>query len=85
MDEFDVKDLSGTALFLTATTGDGDPPDNGSSFWDTLSGDGAPICRGSNTRARFRRFQLRRLLRPCPQTRREDRCARRVTDRRRAS
>ena len=46
MDEFDVKDLSGTVLFLTATTGDGDPPDNGSSFWDTLSGDGAPDMSG---------------------------------------
>ncbi|GAB04041.1 putative nitrate/sulfite reductase, partial [Gordonia amarae NBRC 15530] len=46
MDEFDVHDLGGTVLFLTATTGDGDPPDNGSSFWDALSADSAPDLSG---------------------------------------
>lgn len=35
-----------TVLFVTSTTGDGDPPDNGSSFWDSLHGDGAPDLSG---------------------------------------
>lgn len=37
---------SDTVLFVTSTTGDGDPPDNGSSFWDSLHGDDAPDLSG---------------------------------------
>ncbi|MDL9938969.1 bifunctional nitrate reductase/sulfite reductase flavoprotein subunit alpha [Gordonia sp. ABSL1-1] len=49
MDEIDVKELSGsTALFVTSTTGDGDPPDNGSSFWDVLNSGEAPDLSGVN-------------------------------------
>ncbi|CAM3132999.1 bifunctional nitrate reductase/sulfite reductase flavoprotein subunit alpha [Skermania piniformis] len=32
-----VADLTGTALFLVATTGDGDAPDNGLALWDALA------------------------------------------------
>ena len=46
MDEVEVGDLRGTALFVTSTTGDGDPPDNGSAFWDALNGAEAPDLSG---------------------------------------
>jgi sulfite reductase (NADPH) flavoprotein alpha-component len=36
-DEVSVTDLTGTALFVVATTGDGDPPDNGVALWDALA------------------------------------------------
>ncbi|RPA65720.1 reductase [Gordonia oryzae] len=42
MDECDPTALSGTALFVTATTGDGEPPDNGTGFWDRLNADDTP-------------------------------------------
>nr|WP_280513260.1 bifunctional nitrate reductase/sulfite reductase flavoprotein subunit alpha [Gordonia desulfuricans] len=48
MDQVDVSALSGTTLFVTSTTGDGEPPDNGSSFWDVLRGDDAPNLSGVN-------------------------------------
>ncbi|NED67316.1 hypothetical protein G3I15_40950, partial [Streptomyces sp. SID10244] len=35
-----------TVLFVTSTTGDGDPPDNGSEFWDALNTDDAPDLSG---------------------------------------
>ncbi len=34
------------ALFVTSTFGDGDPPDNGTAFWDALSADAAPRLDG---------------------------------------
>ncbi|WP_439033012.1 molybdopterin-dependent oxidoreductase [Gordonia terrae] len=46
MDDVAVDELRGTALFVTSTTGDGDPPDNGSSFWDALNSDDAPDLSG---------------------------------------
>ncbi|MBT2421096.1 bifunctional nitrate reductase/sulfite reductase flavoprotein subunit alpha [Streptomyces sp. ISL-22] len=48
MDEADVRALARTAdlLFITSTFGDGDAPDNGSGFWDTLSDAGAPRLDG---------------------------------------
>ncbi|MDY6808803.1 MAG: bifunctional nitrate reductase/sulfite reductase flavoprotein subunit alpha [Actinomycetota bacterium] len=46
MDATDVGTLSGTALFVSSTTGDGEPPDNGSSFWDALNDDSAPDLSG---------------------------------------
>ncbi|MEU0104698.1 bifunctional nitrate reductase/sulfite reductase flavoprotein subunit alpha [Streptomyces sp. NPDC006251] len=48
MDEADVGTLARTAdlLFITSTFGDGDAPDNGSGFWDALSGDRAPRLDG---------------------------------------
>ncbi|OUC79111.1 bifunctional nitrate reductase/sulfite reductase flavoprotein subunit alpha [Gordonia lacunae] len=46
MDDVEVGDLKGTALFVTSTTGDGDPPDNGTSFWDALNSDDAPDLTG---------------------------------------
>nr|WP_124707969.1 bifunctional nitrate reductase/sulfite reductase flavoprotein subunit alpha [Gordonia insulae] len=46
MDAADVEALTGTALFVSSTTGDGEPPDNGSAFWDALSGDSAPDLSG---------------------------------------
>lgn len=48
MDEADVAALARTAdlLFITSTFGDGDAPDNGTGFWDTLSGEGAPRLEG---------------------------------------
>ncbi|MDL9945820.1 bifunctional nitrate reductase/sulfite reductase flavoprotein subunit alpha [Gordonia sp. ABSL11-1] len=33
-------------LFVTSTTGDGDPPDNGTAFWDALNSDDAPDLSG---------------------------------------
>ncbi|MFI6013615.1 molybdopterin-dependent oxidoreductase [Streptomyces sp. NPDC051243] len=48
MDEADVGTLARTAdlLFITSTFGDGDAPDNGSGFWDTLSAEQAPRLEG---------------------------------------
>ncbi|MEU9289364.1 bifunctional nitrate reductase/sulfite reductase flavoprotein subunit alpha [Streptomyces sp. NPDC048275] len=48
MDEADVGALAHSAdlLFITSTFGDGDAPDNGSGFWDTLSGHQAPRLDG---------------------------------------
>lgn len=44
MDDFPVAELATTRelLFITSTTGDGDPPDNGAGLWRALSGQGAP-------------------------------------------
>lgn len=44
MDEFAVADLAATKelLVITSTTGDGEPPDNGSAFWEVLSAENAP-------------------------------------------
>ncbi|MDF0528826.1 bifunctional nitrate reductase/sulfite reductase flavoprotein subunit alpha [Tsukamurella sp. 8F] len=36
-DEVAVADLVGTVLFVVATTGDGDAPDNGIALWDALA------------------------------------------------
>ena len=36
-EEVSITDLSGTVLFVVATTGDGDPPDNGIALWDALA------------------------------------------------
>lgn len=36
-DEISLTDLFGTMLFVVATTGDGDPPDNGIALWDALA------------------------------------------------
>ncbi|MEU0179107.1 bifunctional nitrate reductase/sulfite reductase flavoprotein subunit alpha [Streptomyces massasporeus] len=48
MDDADVGRLARTAdlLFITSTFGDGDAPDNGSGFWDALSGERAPRLDG---------------------------------------
>ncbi|WP_217211522.1 bifunctional nitrate reductase/sulfite reductase flavoprotein subunit alpha [Streptomyces sp. AC550_RSS872] len=48
MDEADVPALARAAdlLFITSTFGDGDAPDNGSGFWDTLSDAQAPRLDG---------------------------------------
>jgi NADPH-dependent sulfite reductase flavoprotein alpha-component len=48
MDDADVGTLARTAdlLFITSTFGDGDAPDNGSGFWDALSGEQAPRLDG---------------------------------------
>ncbi|MFJ4541160.1 molybdopterin-dependent oxidoreductase [Streptomyces tibetensis] len=48
MDDADVGTLARTAdlLFITSTFGDGDAPDNGSGFWDALSGEPAPRLDG---------------------------------------
>ncbi|GAA2306614.1 bifunctional nitrate reductase/sulfite reductase flavoprotein subunit alpha [Streptomyces hawaiiensis] len=48
MDDADVGTLARTAdlLFITSTFGDGDAPDNGSGFWDALSGELAPRLDG---------------------------------------
>ncbi|MFI7015991.1 molybdopterin-dependent oxidoreductase [Streptomyces sp. NPDC050164] len=48
MDEADVAALARTAdlLFITSTFGDGDAPDNGTGFWDSLSGERAPRLDG---------------------------------------
>ncbi|TQC50306.1 reductase [Rhodococcus sp. WS4] len=50
MDEYDVAGLADVRdlLIITSTFGDGDAPDNGSSFWSALSSDEAP--RLSQTR-----------------------------------
>ncbi|MGW5522151.1 molybdopterin-dependent oxidoreductase [Gordonia sp. NPDC003950] len=44
LDEAGLDSLTsgGTALFVTSTTGDGDPPDNASAIWDRLSAADAP-------------------------------------------
>ena len=36
-DEISLSDLAGTVLFVVATTGDGDPPDNGIALWHALA------------------------------------------------
>jgi NADPH-dependent sulfite reductase flavoprotein alpha-component len=36
-DEVSLTDLRGTVLFVAATTGDGDPPDNGIALWHALA------------------------------------------------
>jgi sulfite reductase (NADPH) flavoprotein alpha-component len=36
-DEISLTDLTGTVLFIVATTGDGDAPDNGVALWDALA------------------------------------------------
>jgi sulfite reductase (NADPH) flavoprotein alpha-component len=36
-DEISLSDLAGTVLFVVATTGDGDPPDNGIALWNALA------------------------------------------------
>ncbi len=48
MDQADVGALARTAdlLLITSTFGDGDAPDNGSGFWDTLSDERAPRLDG---------------------------------------
>ena len=48
MDQADVGALPADAdlLFITSTFGDGDAPDNGSGFWDTLAGEQAPRLDG---------------------------------------
>ena len=48
MDQADAGTLPADAdlLFITSTFGDGDAPDNGSGFWDTLSGEQAPRLDG---------------------------------------
>ena len=46
MDDVEVGELKGTALFVTSTTGDGDPPANGTSFWDALNSEDAPDLSG---------------------------------------
>ncbi|MFJ5309869.1 molybdopterin-dependent oxidoreductase [Streptomyces sp. NPDC088350] len=48
MDQADVGTLPADAdlLFITSTFGDGDAPDNGSGFWDTLAAEQAPRLDG---------------------------------------
>lgn len=46
MADADPQTLTGTVLFVTSTTGDGDPPDNGSDFWDALAAD-SPSLSGT--------------------------------------
>ncbi len=36
-DEVSLADMTGAVLFVVATTGDGDPPDNGIALWDSLA------------------------------------------------
>ena len=44
MDEYDVTKLADETrvVLVSSTYGDGDPPDNGKSFWEALSADSAP-------------------------------------------
>lgn len=42
----DALRSAGTALVLTSTTGDGDPPDNAAELWESLSADDAPALDG---------------------------------------
>ncbi len=48
LDEAGLASLTpeSTVLIVTSTTGDGDPPDNATSFWDQLSGDDVPPLSG---------------------------------------
>jgi len=49
MDDFDVAGLptAREVLLITSTTGDGEPPDNGTCFWRALSAEGAPRLAGT--------------------------------------
>lgn len=49
MDEFPVGDLVTTAelLLITSTTGDGEPPDNGTGLWKALTADDAATFTGT--------------------------------------
>ncbi|WP_433794553.1 molybdopterin-dependent oxidoreductase [Actinoplanes sp. CA-252034] len=42
----DLLDPGADVLVVTSTFGDGDAPDNGSTFWDSLTGDSAPRLDG---------------------------------------
>ncbi|MEV0901517.1 bifunctional nitrate reductase/sulfite reductase flavoprotein subunit alpha [Actinoplanes sp. NPDC049802] len=42
----DLLDPGADLLVVTSTFGDGDAPDNGATFWDSLTGDGAPRLDG---------------------------------------
>jgi sulfite reductase (NADPH) flavoprotein alpha-component len=42
----DLLDPGADLLVVTSTFGDGDAPDNGTTFWDSLTGDGAPRLDG---------------------------------------
>nr|MDT0662866.1 bifunctional nitrate reductase/sulfite reductase flavoprotein subunit alpha [Micromonospora sp. DSM 115978] len=42
----DLLDPDADLLLVTSTFGDGDAPDNGAAFWQSLSGDGAPRLDG---------------------------------------
>ncbi|GAA1481476.1 bifunctional nitrate reductase/sulfite reductase flavoprotein subunit alpha [Gordonia sinesedis] len=46
MEDTTPENLTGTVLFITSTTGDGDPPDNGSALWDALAADDAAPLSG---------------------------------------
>ncbi len=48
LDEAGLASLTpdSTVLIVTSTTGDGDPPDNATAFWDQISGDDAPSLSG---------------------------------------
>lgn len=50
MDDFPLADLTNTPVLLlvTSTTGDGDPPDNGSALWEALNGPEAPSLSGTD-------------------------------------
>lgn len=52
MDQADLGTLPPGAdlLLITSTFGDGDAPDNGSGFWDTLADPGTPAWRDGGTR-----------------------------------
>ncbi|NYD24179.1 bifunctional nitrate reductase/sulfite reductase flavoprotein subunit alpha [Kineococcus aurantiacus] len=47
MDQADPARLAPTTLVVSSTFGDGGPPDNGESFWDSLSAPDAPRLDGS--------------------------------------
>ncbi|PRY11818.1 bifunctional nitrate reductase/sulfite reductase flavoprotein subunit alpha [Kineococcus rhizosphaerae] len=47
MDETTPAQLAPTTLLVSSTFGDGGPPDNGESFWDSLSAPDAPRLEGN--------------------------------------